>query len=176
MQIDTFRLLSGGWRPERANSSFSSPTSAPLLEVAQTPAGQRRHVRQSLRLRAPRRLPPRRRQHQQRFHRLLQNAAASSAKPRKSAPAPKPASSTTPRCAPGQAENYARHLPADEGRPPFRSFSRCRQRHRALRRIHLHRRQLHPPFPDPRSHRIRLDDLARPEIRPASRPHLARPA
>jgi hypothetical protein len=58
----------------------------------------------------------------------------------------------------GQAENYARALPADEGRPPFlvvvdvgnvielyAEFSRSGA--------------TYVPFPDPRSHRIRLADL-----------------
>lgn len=58
----------------------------------------------------------------------------------------------------GQAENYARALPADEGRPPFvvvvdvgnvielySDFSRSGA--------------TYTPFPDPRSHRIRIDQL-----------------
>jgi hypothetical protein len=63
-----------------------------------------------------------------------------------------------------QAENYARALPADEGRPPFllvvdvghvievyAEFSRTGA--------------TYTPFPDPRSHRIRLDDLRDAAIR-----------
>ncbi len=63
-----------------------------------------------------------------------------------------------------QAERYARALPAEEGRPPFlvvvdvghvielyAEFSRSGG--------------TYTPFPDPRSHRIRLHDLARPDIR-----------
>ncbi|MDQ5895941.1 MAG: hypothetical protein QG612_27 [Pseudomonadota bacterium] len=63
-----------------------------------------------------------------------------------------------------QAENYARALPASEGRPPFvvvvdvghvfelyAEFSRSGS--------------TYTPYPDARSHRIRLTDLHRPEIR-----------
>jgi hypothetical protein len=63
-----------------------------------------------------------------------------------------------------QAENYARALPASEGRPPFvvvvdvghvievyAEFSRSGA--------------TYTPFPDPRSHRIRLEQLADPAIR-----------
>ena len=62
-----------------------------------------------------------------------------------------------------QAENYARALPAQEGRPPFvlvvdvgtvievyAEFSRTGG--------------TYTPFPDPRSHRIALADLAKPEV------------
>ena len=62
-----------------------------------------------------------------------------------------------------QAEEYARALPADEGRPPFlivvdvghtldlyAEFSRSGA--------------TYTPFPDPSSHRIRLADLHRPEV------------
>jgi hypothetical protein len=73
--------------------------------------------------------------------------------------------STPPCCAPAaQAENYARALPADEGRPPFlvvvdvgnvielyAEFSRSGA--------------TYTPFPDPRSHRIRLADLRDEAIR-----------
>ncbi len=64
----------------------------------------------------------------------------------------------------GQAEGYARALPADEGRPPFllvvdvgnvievyAEFSRTGA--------------TYTPFPDPRNHRIRLADLADPALR-----------
>ena len=63
-----------------------------------------------------------------------------------------------------QAENYARALPAEEGRPPlllvldvgtvievYAEFSRSGG--------------TYIPFPDPRNHRIALADLARPEVR-----------
>jgi hypothetical protein len=63
-----------------------------------------------------------------------------------------------------QGESYARALPAEEGRPPFvlvvdvgtvievyAEFSRSGA--------------TYTPFPDPRSHRIPLADLARPEVR-----------
>ena len=62
-----------------------------------------------------------------------------------------------------QAEGYARALPASEGRPPFcvvvdvgnvielySEFSRSGA--------------TYTPYPDPRSHRIKLADLARPEV------------
>ena len=64
----------------------------------------------------------------------------------------------------GQAESYIRALPAEEGRPPFllvidvgtvievyAEFSRSGGSY--------------IPFPDPRSHRIALADLVKPEIR-----------
>lgn len=63
----------------------------------------------------------------------------------------------------GQGESYARALPADEGRPPFvlvvdvgtvievyAEFSRSGG--------------TYTPFPDPRSHRILLADLVKPEV------------
>ncbi|MFY8041816.1 MAG: type IIL restriction-modification enzyme MmeI, partial [Rhodoferax sp.] len=66
-------------------------------------------------------------------------------------------------CARAQAEGYARALPASEGRPPFvlvvdvgnvielySEFSRSGA--------------TYTPFPDPRSHRIKLADLAKPEV------------
>lgn len=64
----------------------------------------------------------------------------------------------------GQAENYARHLPADEGRPPFLVVLDVGHV------IELYAEFTctggsYTPFPDPRSHRIKLDDLAKPEIR-----------
>lgn len=64
----------------------------------------------------------------------------------------------------GQAENYARHLTADEGRPPFLVILDVGNV------IELYAEFTctggsYTPFPDPRSHRIRLDDLARDDIR-----------
>jgi len=64
----------------------------------------------------------------------------------------------------GQAENYARHLSADEGRPPFLVVLDVGHV------IELYAEFTctggsYTPFPDPRSHRIKLDDLAKPEIR-----------
>lgn len=64
----------------------------------------------------------------------------------------------------GQAENYARHLPPDEGRPPFLVVLDVGNV------IELYAEFTctggsYTPYPDPRSHRIRLDDLAKPEIR-----------
>ncbi|UCV20164.1 class I SAM-dependent DNA methyltransferase [Ferribacterium limneticum] len=64
----------------------------------------------------------------------------------------------------GQAENYARHLPADEGRPPFLVVLDVGNV------IELYAEFTctggsYTPFPDPRSHRIRLDDLTREDIR-----------
>jgi len=71
---------------------------------------------------------------------------------------------TAMQAAKGQAEQYVRALPASEGNPPFivvvdvghtielyADFSRAGK--------------TYIPFPDSRSHRIRLADLARPEIR-----------
>jgi hypothetical protein len=58
----------------------------------------------------------------------------------------------------GQAENYARALPADEGRPPFLIVVDVGQV------IELYAEfsrsgATYTPFPDPRAHRIRLADL-----------------
>ena len=63
-----------------------------------------------------------------------------------------------------QAEGYARALPADEGRPPFLVVVDVGHR------IELYSEfsrsgATYVPFPDPRSHRIALHDLRRPEIR-----------
>jgi hypothetical protein len=63
-----------------------------------------------------------------------------------------------------QAEEYARALPASEGRPPFVIVVDVGAR------IELYAEfsrsgATYTPFPDPRSHRIELADLAKPEIR-----------
>jgi hypothetical protein len=63
-----------------------------------------------------------------------------------------------------QAERYARALPADDGRPPFLAVVDVGNR------IELYSEfscsgATYTPFPDPRSHRIALDDLRKPEIR-----------
>lgn len=63
-----------------------------------------------------------------------------------------------------QAEAYARALPAAEGRPPFLIVVDVGQR------IELYSEfsrsgATYTPFPDPRSHRIGLADLRRPELR-----------
>lgn len=63
-----------------------------------------------------------------------------------------------------QAEAYARALPAAEGRPPFVVVVDVGHR------IELYSEfsrsgGTYVPFPDPRSHRIALDDLRRPEVR-----------
>lgn len=63
-----------------------------------------------------------------------------------------------------QAEGYARALPASEGRPPFVVVVDVG------RRIELYSEfsrsgGTYVPFPDPRSHRIALEDLRRPDIR-----------
>jgi hypothetical protein len=67
----------------------------------------------------------------------------------------------------GQAESYARALPAAEGRPPFLVVVDVGQR------IELYSEfsrsgATYTPFPDPRSHRIALDDLRRSDIRERS--------
>ncbi len=64
----------------------------------------------------------------------------------------------------GQAESYARALPASEGRPPFVVVVDVR------RVIELYADftcsgATYTPFPDPRSHRIRLEDLRDPTVR-----------
>jgi hypothetical protein len=63
-----------------------------------------------------------------------------------------------------QAEEYARALPASEGRPPFLVVVDVGAR------IELYAEfsrsgATYTPFPDPRSHRIEMSDLAKPEIR-----------
>ncbi len=63
-----------------------------------------------------------------------------------------------------QAEGYARALPASEGRPPFVVVVDVGNR------IELYAEftrsgATYTPFPDPRSHRIALADLRRPEVR-----------
>jgi hypothetical protein len=63
-----------------------------------------------------------------------------------------------------QAEEYARALPATEGRPPFVIVVDVGAR------IELYAEfsrsgATYTPFPDPRSHRVELKDLVRPEIR-----------
>ena len=63
-----------------------------------------------------------------------------------------------------QAEQYARALPAAEGRPPFVVVVDVGNR------IELYAEfsrsgATYTPFPDPRSHRIALDDLRKPELR-----------
>ena len=63
-----------------------------------------------------------------------------------------------------QAENYARALPAAEGRPPFVVVVDVGHR------IELYSEfsrsgGTYVPYPDPRSHRIALEDLRRPEVR-----------
>lgn len=62
-----------------------------------------------------------------------------------------------------QAENYARALPADEGRPPFVlvvDVGRSIELYSEFSRSGA----TYTPFPDPRSHRIRLTDLREPAL------------
>jgi hypothetical protein len=62
-----------------------------------------------------------------------------------------------------QAETYARALPAAEGRPPFLlvvDVGHVIEVYAEFTRSGA----TYTPFPDPRSHRIRLADLARPAI------------
>ncbi|WP_374682871.1 class I SAM-dependent DNA methyltransferase [Accumulibacter sp.] len=59
----------------------------------------------------------------------------------------------------GQAEGYARALPADEGRPPFLIVVDVGQVIE-LYADFTRSGATYTPFPDPRSHRIRLADLA----------------
>jgi len=63
-----------------------------------------------------------------------------------------------------QAQNYIRALPASEGRPPFLIVVDVGHR------IELYSEfsrsgGAYVPFPDPRSHRIALEDLRRPDVR-----------
>jgi len=63
-----------------------------------------------------------------------------------------------------QAERYARALPSTEGRPPFVvvvDVGRVIELYAEFSRSGA----TYTPYPDPRSHRLRLDDLARPEVR-----------
>jgi hypothetical protein len=63
-----------------------------------------------------------------------------------------------------QAEGYARALPASEGRPPFVLVVDVG----TVIEVYAEFSQsgaTYTPFPDPRSHRIRLDDLAKIEVR-----------
>ncbi|MDP3885923.1 DNA methyltransferase [Hydrogenophaga sp.] len=63
-----------------------------------------------------------------------------------------------------QAENYARALPAAEGRPPFVvvvDVGHVIELYAEFTRSGA----TYTPFPDPRSHRIRLEQLAQPAIR-----------
>lgn len=64
----------------------------------------------------------------------------------------------------GQAEGYARALPASEGRPPFlivTDVGRSIELYSEFSRSGA----TYVPYPDVRSHRIRLEDLRRDEIR-----------
>jgi hypothetical protein len=63
-----------------------------------------------------------------------------------------------------QAQNYARALPASEGRPPFVVVVDVGHRIELFSEFSRSGGN-YVPFPDPRSHRISLDDLHRPEIR-----------
>ncbi|MDI1253191.1 DNA methyltransferase [Thermomonas sp.] len=63
-----------------------------------------------------------------------------------------------------QAQNYARALPASEGRPPFVIVVDVGHRIELFSEFSRSGGS-YVPFPDPRSHRISLDDLHRPEIR-----------
>ena len=63
-----------------------------------------------------------------------------------------------------QAENHARALPATEGRPPFVVVVDVGHVIKLYAGFTLSG-STYTPFPDPRSHRIRLTDLADPAIR-----------
>ena len=63
-----------------------------------------------------------------------------------------------------QAEGYARAMPASEGRPPFVVVVDVGHRIELYSEI-SRSGATYVPFPDPRSHRIALDDLRRPAIR-----------
>ena len=79
-----------------------------------------------------------------------------------------------------QAENYARALPAAEGRPPFVLVVDVG----TVIEVYAEFSQsggTYTPFPDPRSHRIKLADLAQAEVRARLRqiwldPHSLNPA
>jgi len=64
----------------------------------------------------------------------------------------------------GQAETYARGLPAEESRPPFVvviDVGHCIELYSEFTRTG----GTYVPFPDPRTHRITIKDLAKPEVR-----------
>ena len=63
-----------------------------------------------------------------------------------------------------QAEGYARALPAHEGRPPFLIVLDVGHRFELYSEF-SRSGATYTPFPDPRSHRIALEDLAKEEIR-----------
>lgn len=63
-----------------------------------------------------------------------------------------------------QAEAYARALPASEGRPPFLIVVDVGHRIELFAEF-TRSGATYTPFPDPRSHRIALEDLRNPEIR-----------
>jgi len=63
-----------------------------------------------------------------------------------------------------QAENYARALPAEEGRPPFLITIDVGHRIELFAEF-TRSGATYTPFPDPRSHRIGLDDLRDEKIR-----------
>ncbi len=63
-----------------------------------------------------------------------------------------------------QAEAYARALPASEGRPPFLIVVDVGQRIELFAEF-TRSGATYTPFPDPRSHRIALEDLRKPEVR-----------
>ena len=64
----------------------------------------------------------------------------------------------------GQAENYARALPAEEGRPPFLITIDVGNRIELFAEF-TRSGATYTPFPDPRSHRIKLEDLRDDAIR-----------
>ncbi len=71
----------------------------------------------------------------------------------------------------GQAERYIRHLPADEPTPPFLIV--CDVGHSfEVYADFTQAGKAYLPFPDPRSFRIRLADLAREEVREEVRERL----
>ena len=148
---------------ERANYQLFVTELCALLGVPAAAPGAGRSARQRLRVRAA--------------HHLRATATA----------APAPASSTATAAAPScwkprswsqgrrphprgfddallraraQAESYARALPAAEGRPPFLvvvDVGHVIELYAEFTRSGA----TYTPFPDPRSHRIRLDELAR---------------
>ena len=85
----------------------------------------------------------------------------------------------------GQAQSYARALPAEEGRPPFLLVTDV-GRTLELYSEFSQSGATYVPFPDPRSHRIELEDLRDPDMREtlravwldplASTPPVAQPA
>ena len=162
------RWLPSPAAPSAPTTSFSSPTSAPCLKFRQTPAGQRRHPRQRLRLRAPRTSFTTATAAPATASSTATGAAAFIGEAKKiRPPTPPPASSTTPCSVPVVRPTLRPGPGGDEGRRPFLVVLDVGH---AIELYAEFTRSggTYVPFPDPRCHRTRLDHRATPESAPAS--------